>query len=211
MNTEQRKKAKAHLKYAKLCLSAYRASNPYEVDGIQFVYNEDLRLFVFPGTDEIRDVITDVRILPWYDQELGWAPSGFVKVARKVAIEVLGVIVTKDIDFDGQSGKLPISLTGHSLGGAMALLTAAYLRSCFLEVNEVVTFGAPRCGRLKIIDPVEKTLYVNGKDWVPRVPPFMGSSPEKVRLRSAGGEDSRSFSDHMIASYVRALAKAAND
>src|SRR5262249_52819151 len=40
----------------------------------------------------------------------------------------------------------PLWVTGHSLGGALALMAAWRLQWNFLQVHEVVTFGAPMIG-----------------------------------------------------------------
>ena len=54
--------------YAELCKLAYTESTD-EISGIEYMRRG--QTFVFRGTDDIRDVITDVRILPWYTPGLG--------------------------------------------------------------------------------------------------------------------------------------------
>lgn len=75
----------------------------------------------------------------------------------------------------------PIAITGHSLGGALAILYAAKFRARFPEVcakhlAEVVTFGSPAVGPLSFKDYygslTQKTVrIINGGDGVPFTPP----------------------------------------
>ena len=44
------------------------------------------------------------------------------------------------------SSERPIWVTGHSLGGALALMAAWRLQRNFIAVHEIVTFGAPMVG-----------------------------------------------------------------
>ena len=62
-----------------------------------------------------------------------------------------------------------VIFTGHSLGGALAVVAAA--RSKY--VGEVYTFGQPRVGNRKYSKQVKSKVYrfVNNNDIVPRIPP----------------------------------------
>lgn len=70
----------------------------------------------------------------------------------------------------------PLWITGHSLGGALALLAAWRLRRNFLEVHEIVTFGAPMIGNDAAAKAFEMELsgkifrYVDLNDVVPHLP-----------------------------------------
>jgi predicted lipase len=70
----------------------------------------------------------------------------------------------------------PIWLTGHSLGGALALYAAWLLKRRFIPVHEVCTFGAPMIGNRAACDAFNKEFagrifrYVNGRDPVPKLP-----------------------------------------
>lgn len=103
---------------------------------------------------------------------------------------------------------LPLWITGHSLGGAMATLAA--LR---VLCEAVVTFGEPRVGRQldRALPPGRHTRYVNGNDPVPAVPP--GWWPFRyethgavVRLRDPRGPSATY--DHGIPYYAQLLAPA---
>ena len=70
----------------------------------------------------------------------------------------------------------PVWLTGHSLGGALALLAAWLLKRKFISVEEVSTFGAPMIGNRTACDAFNREFagrihrYVNGRDPVPKLP-----------------------------------------
>ena len=72
-------------------------------------------------------------------------------------------------DDDGQP--LPLFITGHSLGGALALLATKLIAR---DINGACyTFGAPRIANYEYFDGVKTPVYriVNSADVVPRVPP----------------------------------------
>ena len=70
----------------------------------------------------------------------------------------------------------PLWVTGHSLGGALALLAAWRLQRSFVTVHEVVTFGAPMIGNDAAARAFEQEFagkifrYVNLEDPVPLLP-----------------------------------------
>ena len=63
-----------------------------------------------------RDIIRDLRFIPWYDKRVGWAHSGFLKGAKAVD----RIIVN--------SPRKETILIGHSLGGALALIVALMMK-----------------------------------------------------------------------------------
>lgn len=89
--------------------------------------------------------------------------SGFLAETKKLWKEII-----KDIRvFEGE---LPLWVTGHSLGGAMATITAMKY-----PVEAITTFGEPRVGRKikKVISNEIHTRYVNGNDIVTKLPPTL--------------------------------------
>jgi len=76
---------------------------------------------------------------------------------------------------EGVDPDTPITFTGHSLGGVMALLSAVYLH--YLgghKVAHVVGFGCPKAGARDFFDyarPVMQTWVRNEHDLVPVFPP----------------------------------------
>ncbi|CRI63345.1 hypothetical protein THIOKS11310036 [Thiocapsa sp. KS1] len=70
----------------------------------------------------------------------------------------------------------PLWVTGHSLGGALALLAAWRFQRAFIGVHEVVTFGAPMIGNAVAAKAFEQAFpdrifrYVDIEDPVPLLP-----------------------------------------
>lgn len=70
----------------------------------------------------------------------------------------------------------PIWLTGHSLGGALALLAGYRLYRQFIAVHQIYTFGAPMVGNAVAMASFAEAMpnkiyrYVNGTDPVPMLP-----------------------------------------
>jgi hypothetical protein len=75
-----------------------------------------------------------------------------------------------------QAKDRPLRITGHSLGGALALLAAWRLQRSFLSIHEVVTFGAPMVGNEAASKAFEREFpgkifrYVDTEDVVPLLP-----------------------------------------
>ncbi len=69
---------------------------------------------------------------------------------------------------------LPVFLTGHSLGGALATIaTREIMPNC---IGACYSYGAPRVGNYAYFDKIKTPVYriVNSSDIVPRVPPGAG-------------------------------------
>lgn len=70
----------------------------------------------------------------------------------------------------------PIWLTGHSLGGALALLAAWRFKRKFIPVHQVYTFGAPMVGNEVTAQAIDQEFpnrifrFINNQDPVPRLP-----------------------------------------
>ena len=104
----------------------------------------------------------------------------------------------------------PLWITGHSLGGALALLAAWRLQRNFITVHEIVTFGAPMIGNLAAAQAFEQEFvgkifrYVNLEDPVPLLPSMSlvansyAHCPSEVSLAAA----------QAVASAVDALQQA---
>ncbi|MFO1038732.1 MAG: lipase family protein [Geminicoccaceae bacterium] len=72
---------------------------------------------------------------------------------------------------------LPLMLTGHSLGGALAVLAAEHLTRNGVTPAGIYTFGMPRVGGIEYARTYDDMLgnrtfrLVHGEDLVPRMPP----------------------------------------
>jgi len=129
---------------------------------------------------------------------------GFMRALHEIW-EPLLAAVTEAVE----AGDRPLWITGHSLGGSLALLAAWRLQRNFITVHEVVTFGAPMIGNLTAAQAFEQEFagkifrYVNLEDPIPLLPSLVANSyahcPSEVSLAAA----------HAVASAVDAMHHAA--
>ncbi len=135
-------------------------------------------VIAFRGTEQkVSDWLTDARVVPTevgitkvhtgFREALMVETDSVGKTALKIVEDVLGMPAAKDAN--GES--LPIFITGHSLGGALALLTT---RELALDITGACyTYGAPRVANYEYFEGMKTPVYrvVNSADIVPRVPP----------------------------------------
>lgn len=172
-------------------------------------------VLAFRGTIRTDEWVSDgtARQIPCpFAPGLGWIHAGFADIyasMRNKIAEAIGSVAPAK----------PLYIAGHSLGGALAVLTAADLASGGRR-PAVYTFGAPRTGnprfacRLGSLVP-ESYRVVNPRDPVPRLPPPVWWSPKTnafyfyrhvpEEIRTPFGSNRRS-GNHALRGYFRALA-----
>lgn len=185
----------SHQYLSRLCAESYTKSNFEEAD-IEVIAERSLEgggVFAFRGTDEVSDIARDLRVLPWWTPGIGWVPRGFLLAGKRLALKCVSHCLEKGYDTSR------IELTGHSLGGAVALIVGSLLKRDEISPRQIVTFGAPRCGRLKVLDDVHVTCYRNGKDIVPLLPPIFRRHCKLLQH----GERNGFVKDHYAKNYVR--------
>jgi hypothetical protein len=80
------------------------------------------------------------------------------------------------IEQERKKNDRPLWLTGHSLGGALALLAGWRLKRKFIPVHQIYTFGAPMVGNEETAKAFDREFadkvfrYVNDKDPIPHLP-----------------------------------------
>lgn len=128
----------------------------------------DALVVAVPGTNprDALDVIRDLRFLPVWIPRLGPLHAGFGTGGAKTWARIAPILPT-----DKQ-----IVYTGHSLGGAIALVLAAFHALNRPDKCRVVTFGAPRLSFMNshfdalVRQADEVTEYRRVLDPVPAVP-----------------------------------------
>lgn len=127
-------------------------------------------LMSFRGTQEIFDIGVDLyaeRIQ--FAEGAGKVHSGFYR-AFKSAQSFIDKVVPSDL------GK-PIIVCGHSLGGALANLAAAYLRKKNYTKVMLYTYGSPIVGDAEFshhftkTQPIISYRFVHNQDGVTMIPP----------------------------------------
>jgi len=124
------------------------------------------QLIAVRGTANVENALVDVALKLVPDKHSGIRlHNGFSQAAEKIYQQIRPLLKT---DYK-------ISTTGHSLGGAVALVLAMYLDVDGFKVDQVVTFGQPKVtnvtGAAKF-EHLALTRVVTPRDLVPLVPPL---------------------------------------
>lgn len=129
---------------------------------------DGVALVAFRGTTNPGQWLRDVRFMPWRHQ-WGLVHRGFLDGVQDVEIDL------QSFD-EAARGANHVWITGHSLGGALALVAAARAKMAGIAPS-LYTYGQPRVGlgdfadRFAIELPGKLIRFVNQSDIVTRVPP----------------------------------------
>ena len=209
------------IEMAEYCEEAYRSATNenklYEIRNNEFSYHvkqdRGVTILIFRGTDNVKNVWTDIDARPTKDDSLDGAylHRGFKDAATWIF---------EDIKRDYTLEKT-IYLTGHSLGGAVAQIIGLWLHNAGYHV-QIYTFGSPKVSTTFFGNrPIHYRVLVRN-DPVPFVPPYpflhSGISIDAEILDwEEGGEANRgSFGeidgrDHSIVYYNRTLKERLKD
>jgi hypothetical protein len=117
----------------------------------------------FPGTDNAACWVTDLNAVPVSVPGVGEVHRGFQQAWEAISLPVLAAVA-------GQ----PVTLIGHSLGAAIALLAAAAMTVGGNPPAAVYAFEPPRVSPgiavRTLLANVPTHLFKNGLDLVPDVP-----------------------------------------
>jgi hypothetical protein len=184
---------------AQICERCYHSVTKQFPNGTEVLVEGDV--IAFRGTEfDGRDILRDLRALPWHDPVLGWCHAGFLKGVRGECWEWLeGQITEKTL------------LIGHSLGGAEADIAGGLAVSLLgIRPQAIVTFGAPRAGFAqlgRVLKDVPHLRHVHGSDCVPSHPwPLWGYRHLQGLWDLNSVDDGDRFGDHKIGNYIRALS-----
>ncbi len=156
------------------------------------VWADDVLVVAFRGTDfnEIEDWIVDLNALVPEPTDLGGVHAGFSQAYATMRDDVRRLLREHHPTYTW--------VTGHSLGGALAVVCASDLNS----VNSdhpfgVITFGQPMVATAELANHLHGPLggrfvhFANREDPVPRLPPFIYRHFGSLALFTSGRVERR--------------------
>ena len=192
-----------HLSLALLCQQCYAATDKdpryHSIAGVVFLIEGNI--IAFRGSATESDWLKDFEAFPISDPLLGKIEHGFAQGMHEVFLWL------------SKFGPRNPVITGHSLGGAHAVILAGYYKAMHIPFSELVTFGCPRPGYATIRNLLKGSnmiAYRNGVDIVPTVPKaflwwLYRSYTDWTRI----GKSDDPLLDHLIANYITALRQSA--
>ena len=158
---------------AKLGLSQFEFLSRRDTEGY-IAANDDIIIVAFRGTEpsHLRDLLADAQFHK-VQGPFGVVHRGFLHAYELVKDDLVNTIGR----FRAASRPQSLWCTGHSLGGALAVVAAAHLLAQGHTVNGLYTFGQPRVGDEAFTTECTRRLagqyfrFVNNNDTVTRVAP----------------------------------------
>jgi len=143
----------------------------YDRDGAQaYIFgNDDDRVIVCRGTEpnDWNDIRADLDLAKVVAETAGRVHRGFKREVDELWPRLEQALL---------NNTRPVWFTGHSLGGAMATISASRCKLSFIQSNPraLFTYGSPRVGNGRYVNYVHYEAYrwVNNNDVVARVPPW---------------------------------------
>lgn len=132
--------------------------------------NNEIMILIFRGTQSIQDWLTDFKV-KFVKGPFGMVHRGFSQGLNYILPDIKKAIAKY------HNQKQSLWVAGHSLGGALAVLTAAYFVERRFKIDGLYTFGQPRVGNYEFVNSFGTKFnkrhfrIVNNEDIVTRVPP----------------------------------------
>jgi triacylglycerol lipase len=142
-----------------------------------------VQMIAVRGTANLENVMVDLDISLVLDEILNiQVHQGFALAARAVYLDVKGQL----------NKNISVQTTGHSLGGAVAVLLAMYLQEDGFNVQPFITFGQPKVSNVagtKAFKDLPLTRVVTPNDIVPLVPPLSPLQLSNLDIYWHSGEE----------------------
>jgi len=144
---------------------AFRGTEaPTSIEGLKdWLLTDAGNLLIQPQGDLGTDFAAAGVAARWHD--------GFMRALASIWDPVVGAVQA-----ERQKNDRPVWITGHSLGGALALLAAWRFKRKVVPIHQIYTFGAPMVGNAETAAALDRELpervfrYVNDQDPVPQLP-----------------------------------------
>ena len=136
-----------------------------EIADNEFAYNvvqdRGVTIISIRGTDNAKNVLTDLDARPFKDRKLGvQVHRGFRDASEKLKNDIIENVALEET----------IILTGHSLGGAIAQILGLWFEDDAYEV-QIYTFGSPSIMMEQMWEDGHFRVYLEN-DPVPFLPPY---------------------------------------
>ncbi|KAI7854479.1 Alpha/Beta hydrolase protein [Circinella umbellata] len=150
-------------------------SDDYDTNVMVARSNIDKAIYVaFRGSNSLKNWGVNFRAVPvpyYHNVDKAYVHLGF-KRAYQIVQKQLTAIIDNQLQIHPD---YTVAVTGHSLGGALALLNALDLHERGIKNVELITFGQPRVGNKQFAEYVVSTgipykRAVHARDTVPHVP-----------------------------------------
>jgi triacylglycerol lipase len=146
-------------------VAAFRGTEaPTSIEGLKdWLLTDAANLLIQPVGDLGTDFAAAGVSARWHD--------GFMKALASIWDPLL-----EALQAERKKNDRPIWITGHSLGGALALLAAWRCKRKFIPIHQIYTFGAPMVGNAETAEAIDRELpdriyrFVNDEDPVPKLP-----------------------------------------
>jgi pimeloyl-ACP methyl ester carboxylesterase len=154
-----------------------------EGDGFTVVAFRGTEVFL-PGRDTlealrgaITDTIADLRfgLVPAPAPAHGRVHRGFLKALDEIFDQLSGVLRNGRVGNNQSGNNRAVWLTGHSLGGALAVLAAARLP----RIQGTYVFGAPIAGDAEFGAALKTVRFIHGSDFFTQLPFFAPLLPPR--------------------------------
>lgn len=186
----------------------------------QFIETEDETVLVFAESNTLFDWVTNLNFpkQPYKQMDVEfYVHRGYLREWKRIQDVFVDYFIAKLRTGDAIK---PITITGWSYGGAMAVLTMEslwYTFPLFRDSLRLVTFGCPRVIGFKNFKDIRErwpntVLYRNSSDFVTKVP-FLLMGFRHVRKVIKIGDKWKLWSvfktnkTHLIESYIDSLKK----
>ncbi|PGS56302.1 lipase family protein [Bacillus sp. AFS041924] len=181
------------------------------------IENDESVIIVFRGTISDLDWLADLKI----DQDLfpyvmngGNVHSGFLSIYQSCREMLLVIVKEKALS-------KKIFITGHSLGGSLAMLLGYEIAMTGICNPNVYSFGSPKVGNTKFKENYDENIrhslrFVNLYDMVPLSPPFkIELKPLKIYLEYVQVKHPITFAlnkgsirgSHDLSTYIEGVKK----